>query len=96
MRTYILYCSLLEKCCLHTDTRGADRGPITPFTEQTLATCNRTQTIRQTRQKRTKFSDIVLPEKPDGVCGYHTNCYRYFNAIKQKGWCIYKYFRCFL
>lgn len=36
------------------------------------------------KKKKSKFDDIMLPEKADGTTGYHSSCYRLFCAVKQK------------
>lgn len=58
---------------------------IIVFTEETLHKCHEKQLIRQQIQKKkSKYGDIVLPERPDGISGYHRTCYKLFTALKVK------------
>lgn len=55
---------------------------ITPFTENSLKICKEKRHLRISMYKKSKYNSIVLPEKVDGINGYHSRCYRYFTSIK--------------
>lgn len=71
------------KCVLHT---GDVKGKIILFTEDTLKNCKDKKEIRDaTKKKKSKFDVIELPEEPDGISGYHAQCYRYFcSGVKKQ------------
>lgn len=62
----------------------ADTDTVIPFTDKTLAVCNEKKLSRESNKKKTKYSDIVLPEKADGLAGYHRVCYVNYTAVKSK------------
>lgn len=75
---------LEPKCVLHI---GIDKSKenLIPFTLETLKNCYLKKEIRQLELKRkSKFDVIKLPERPDGILGYHSSCYRYYCAIHSK------------
>lgn len=66
------------QCVLHT---GNDSGNIILFTHETLQKCWETKRLRdETKKRKSKFDKIVLPTEPDGVSGYHPQCYKYFQS----------------
>lgn len=63
------------------DTRT---GKLIPFTEKTLERCKEEQKLRKPLLKDSKFNRIILPEVAVVVAAYHSKCFKYFNAIKEK------------
>lgn len=67
------------ECVLHTGSRLNEK--VILFTKETLEICKNKKEIRdQTKKKKSKFDNIVLPAVPDDISGYHSMCYRYFCA----------------
>lgn len=47
--------------------------------------CFTKKEIRDKEKKRkSKFDDIILPEKADGNVGYHSSCYKSYCSIQSK------------
>lgn len=68
------------RCCLHTDSHpGNDR--IVLFNETTIQKCREKRDIRIQLKRKSKYSDIVLPDVIDQTTGYHSQCYKSYCAI---------------
>lgn len=73
-----------HKCWLHVG-QSLPKENIIPFTDETLKHCVKKKELREKKKKKkSKYDIIVLPEKVDGISGYHASCYRYFCSIQEK------------
>lgn len=72
------------KCCLHLGTANSTEKLII-FTADSLEKCYQKKNIRDNiKKKKSKYDVIVLPEKADGVVGYHSSCYKSYCSIQSK------------
>lgn len=76
----MIYIQHIGICVLNKNCKDYKEKVII-FTESKLEYCREKRNIRnQTKKRKPKFDDIVLPETPNGILGYHPTCYRYFTA----------------
>lgn len=72
-------CVKKKVCCI---CGASSLDLVKQFNHQTLARCDRNLSIR--RARGWKFHDISLPTSIDEDIGYHSQCYKSFNAVSQK------------
>lgn len=74
----------VKRCCLHIG-EGNSKEKIVVFTEETLQRCYEKKSIRdRNKKKKSKFDAIVLPERSDGIVGYHPSCSRYYCSVRER------------
>lgn len=55
------------------------------FKEETIAKCRAKKEIRdQTKKKKSKYDDIILPDVIDNTTGYHSSCFKSYCSISFK------------
>lgn len=71
----------VPKCYLHLDSYADANGRIILFNETTIQKCREKKDIRSRLNRKSKFSNIILPDEIDGTTGYHSGCYKSYCAV---------------